>query len=35
MQTIQTCGLSDDYKHVCFKDLEGYLNMLSKQHLNI
>lgn len=27
MQTIQTCGLSDDYKHVCFKDLEGYLNV--------
>ena len=27
MQTIQTCGLSDDFKHVCFKDLEGYLNV--------
>ena len=25
MQTLRTCSLSDDYKHVCFKDLEAYI----------
>lgn len=25
MQTIKTCNLSDEYKHVCFKDLEDYI----------
>lgn len=25
MQTLKTCGLTDEYKHVCFKDLEDYL----------
>mgnify|MGYP003617674525 CR=1 FL=1 len=25
MQTTTTCSLNDDYKHVCFKDLENYL----------
>lgn len=25
MQTLKTCNLDDEYKHVCFKDLEDYL----------
>ena len=25
MQTLKTCSLTDDYKHVCFKDLDCYV----------
>lgn len=25
MQTLKTCSLSDEYKPVCYKDLEGYI----------
>lgn len=27
MQRIQTCTLPDDFRHVCFKDLEQYINV--------
>lgn len=27
MQTLKSCVLTDEYKHVCFKDLEGYMNV--------
>lgn len=27
MQRIQTCDLPNDYRHVCFKDLEAYINI--------
>lgn len=27
MQRIQSCNLPNDYRHVCFKDLEAYINI--------
>lgn len=27
MQTYKTCEISDEYKHVCFKDLENYITV--------
>lgn len=27
MQRVQTCELPDDFRHVCFKDLQAYINI--------